>query len=83
MESILLEQTEQFWSPLSSVGMVPIGFRLFWDSVDLCFCLSESERGTRLYPEIGSQRHGNIKCGISLLGRKFIGMVISLSGLKV
>lgn len=35
VESTGLEQTEQFWSLLSSVGVVPKVLGYFWDSMDL------------------------------------------------
>lgn len=54
----------------------PKGFNFFWGSMDLFFCLSESERESELYPEIGSQTRGNTQHGGFLLGRKLIEIVI-------
>lgn len=76
MESILLEQTEQFWSPLSSVGMVPkvLGyFGIQWTCVFVYLGVKDKPDCTL---RLGYRGMEIIKCGISLLGRKFIGMVI-------
>lgn len=71
LESTVLEWTKQFWSLLSSGGMVPKVSGYF--GIHWTHFLFEKELRTRLYPEIGSQRHGSIQQTFPYLVENFLG----------